>query len=48
MERKGMVEGQKGREREKDRKEGRKERERERDGLIMNRLKMGAMDKMWF
>lgn len=41
-----MVEGQKGREREKDRKEGRKERER--DGLIMNRLKMGAMDKMWF
>lgn len=40
-----MVEAQKGREREKDRKEG---RERERDGLIMIRLKMGAMDKMWF
>lgn len=43
-----MVEGQKGREREKDRKKGRKKRERERDGLIMIRLKMGAMDKTWF
>lgn len=44
MEGKGMAEGQKGREREKDRKterkEGRKAREKERDGLIMIRLKM--------
>lgn len=39
-----------GKERKTERKEGRKEkeRERERDGLIMIRLKMGAMDKTWF
>lgn len=44
----GGTERQGKRERQKERKEEKRERERERDGLIMIRLKMGAMDKTWF